>query len=342
VVAPFENRGDDVRGRTAAHRPAGIVAWRRSLTQAGPHHEGAICGSCGGQTRLCLKTVLGRLLGLFERRDAHFIARESPMPMLSFRDRLLERPLLGVNSMYASAGILERIGPHWDWCWIDGQHGEWSGHDVVSAVRACDLVGIFSIVRVPGHDAGTIGRMLDTACHGVMVPMVESATDAERIVAASRFAPLGRRSYGGRRPIDRYGRDYAHEDRPQPLVVCQIETPGGLERADEIAAVAGVDALFFGPDDVALARGMRMDQPRAPDVFAAEMQAVAAAARRHGKIAGGSFPVPEVLHRAVELGFRLVAGGGEAALLAAASQAAAAAARAAASGAAASGTGSTY
>jgi 4-hydroxy-2-oxoheptanedioate aldolase len=255
------------------------------------------------------------------------------MILRSFLERLHERPLIGVNSMYASAGILERIGPHWDWCWIDGQHGEWSAHDIVTAVRACDLSGIFSLVRVPGHDQGTIGRVLDTGCHAVMVPMVENAREAEQIVQAARFAPHGRRSYGGRRPIDLYDRSYAHADRPQPLVVCQIETAGGLERVDEIAAVAGVDALFFGPDDVALGRGMKMDQPRATDCFDAEMQAVANAALRHGKIAGGSFPVVEVLRKAVAMGFRLVAGGADAALLATASSAAAAAARAALDGA---------
>ena len=250
------------------------------------------------------------------------------MILQSFREQLHARPLLGLNSMYASAGIVERLGPQWDWCWIDGQHGEWSTHDIVTAVRACDLAGIFSLVRVPGHEPGTIGRVLDTGCHGVMVPMVEDAREAERIVAAARFAPHGKRSYGGRRPIDLYGRSYSHADRPQPIVVCQIETAGGLERVDEIAAVAGVDALFFGPDDVALDRGMPMDQPRAPDCFDAEMQAVAAAARRHGKIAGGSFAVVEVLRKAVGMGFRLVAGGADAALLVAASTAAVAAARA--------------
>ena len=251
------------------------------------------------------------------------------MILRSFKNALEKKPLPGFCSMYPAPGIIERIGQDWDWCWIDTQHGEWGMHDAVQAVRACNLAGIFALVRVPGQDPATIGRILDTACHAVMVPMVENREQAEAVVRAARFAPQGHRSYGGRRPIDLYGRAYAHSDQPQPLVVCQIESPEALEQADAIAATDGVDALFFGPDDMALARGMPMDQPRPAGCFDAEMAAVAAAAQRHGKIAGGVFGTSAALTQALALGYRLVACTGDVPLLASNSQAAARSCRAA-------------
>ncbi len=224
----------------------------------------------------------------------------------SFQNALREGPQLGFCSMYPAPGIIERIGQDWDWCWIDCQHGEWGLDDAIDAARACNLVGIFSLVRVPGPEAGIIGKILDTACDAVMVPMIDSAEQAEQVVQAARFAPRGKRSYGGRRPIDLYGRAYSQAESPQPLVVCQIESPVAVERVDEIAAVNGVDALFFGPDDMALARGMPMDQPRPEGCFDTEMRAVAEAARRHGKIAAGVFMAPDDAKQAVEWGYRLI------------------------------------
>lgn len=245
----------------------------------------------------------------------------------SFKDVLKKQPQLGFCSMYASAGIIERIGQDWDWCWIDAQHGEWGFDDAVRAVRACNQAGIFSLVRVPGHEPGIIGKILDTACHAVMVPMVDNAEQAAAVVRAARFAPLGKRSYGGRRPVDLFGRAYSDPGHPQPLVVCQIESPEALEQIDAIAGTEGVDALFFGPDDMALAQGMAMDAIRPADCFETEMKTIAEAAERHGKIAAGVFRSPEATKKAIEWGYRLIVCAGDVPLLVQHSNAAAAACR---------------
>ncbi len=250
------------------------------------------------------------------------------MKLRSFKDALENRPQLGFCSMYPAPGIIERIGHDWDWCWIDTQHGEWAADEAIQAVRACNLAGIFSQVRVQGHDPGLIGKILDTGCSAIMIPMVESAEQAEAVVQAARFAPLGKRSYGGRRPIDLYGRSYSHSENPQPLVVCQIESPEAVECADEIAGTEGVDAIFFGADDMSVAEGMPMDKPRPPGCFKTEKKAVTDAARRHGKIAGGVFGSPEAAGRAVESGFRQIVCTGDVPLLSVNSQAAAKACRA--------------
>ena len=238
------------------------------------------------------------------------------MECRSFKQALAARPQLGMCSMYPAAGMIERIGQDWDWCWIDAQHGEWGLDDVIQAVRACDLIGIFSMVRVPSLEQGTIGRVLDTACHAVMVPMVDTVDQTEAVVRAAKFPPRGKRSYGGRRPIDLYGRAYSHLDNPQPLVVCQIESTEALDNVEAIAAVDGVDALFFGPDDMAQCKGMPMDSPRPSGCFDPEMKRVADAARGAGKIAAGIFSTPETLRGATEMGFSMIVCCGDVPLLA--------------------------
>ena len=238
----------------------------------------------------------------------------------NFGDSLRKKPHLGLCIMYPAPGIIERIGPDWDWIWIDGQHGELGYNDTLAAVRACNLTRRPAIVRVPGHDPGAIGKALDTAADGVMVPMVDDAAQARQAVQAAKFPPLGARSYGGRRPIDLAGRGYAQQDRAQPLLICQIETPLGLENADAIAAVEGVDVIFFGADDLRLRSDLPMDNTLPEGHFNDALRAVAEAAGARGKIAGGVFPSAPALRSAVQLGYRLIVACADLTLLASGSE----------------------
>lgn len=239
----------------------------------------------------------------------------------SLKQAIENKPQLGMFCFYPAPGIIERIGTDWDWILIDGQHGEMDYADILAAVRACDLIGRHSVVRAPGHEAGAVGKILDTGADGVMAPMVDSAEQAALLVQAAKFPPMGRRSFGGRRPIDLYGRGYAQGDRPQPLLICQIETRTALEHVREIAATPGVDAVLFGPDDAALCDGLNMDQPRPEGYFDDALKRVAEAAQKNGIIAGGVFVNPSDLRKALAWGYRLIAATADAALLAAGSKA---------------------
>ena len=109
---------------------------------------------------------------------------------------------LGFGLGLPAAAIIEHACGGWDWLWIDGQHGQHDYRSMLECVRAADACDIAPIVRVPGHDYGTIGRVLDMRPAGIMVPMIDTAEDARAVVDAVRFPPLGKRSYGGRRSID--------------------------------------------------------------------------------------------------------------------------------------------
>jgi len=234
---------------------------------------------------------------------------------------------IGLCSMFPMAGIIERIGKDWDFVWIDAQHGLYDYRDQVDAVRACEIAGTGSLVRVPWLEAGTIGKALDTACDGVIVPCVDSVEEARAAVDAAKFPPLGRRSYGARRQIDRQGRTYAETANHDQLLVVQIESPKSVEAAERIAAVPGVDALMIGPDDLLLRRGIDLNAPRSPDTLRSDLELIAQAAHAHGKLLiglGSDEPMIQLLR---ELGYHMIISGGDVPFLANGSSAAASRAR---------------
>lgn len=229
--------------------------------------------------------------------------------------------------MYPSPGSVERIGGDWDWIWVDGQHGQLGYTEMLSIVRACDLIQRPAFVRVPGHDAGTIGLALDTGAAGVIVPQVHTVAQARAVVQAAKFPPLGDRSYGGRRPIDRAGRGYSDDANAAVRLIVQIESPEALDQAEAIAAVPGVDALFLGPDDIVLRTGGSMTAPRPPEVLAGFMEKMALACHNHGKIPVTVGMGEGILELCCALRYGMIVAGGDVAFLATGSKAASEAAR---------------
>lgn len=248
--------------------------------------------------------------------------------MKNFRSVLAAgNPKLGLCCMWPAPGMIERIGPDWDWVWVDAQHGEMDYRDVVTIVRACDLVGIPALVRVASHEFGGIGKVLDAGATGVIVPQVNTVEEARAVVQAAKFPPVGDRSFGGRRVIDRRGRGYVGTANADTLLICQIESPEALANADAIAAVPGVDVLFLGPDDTKLRRGGNLDVPYTSPELKQDLETVATAAHRHGKFALGIAIGAEMLKMCHALGFELIVYGSEVRFLAEASKQAATSAR---------------
>ncbi|HUV06314.1 MAG TPA: aldolase/citrate lyase family protein [Spirochaetia bacterium] len=241
--------------------------------------------------------------------------------MRTLLEKLREgRILLGICVMYPVAGIVERIGPDWDFVWIDSQHGQHDYHSLLESVRAADFRGVESLIRVPGHDAGSIGRALDMGASGVLVPQVDTREQAESVIRASKFPPTGNRSFGGRRPVDVYGRSYSHTANRDVALVVQIESQAAVENAEAILSLDGIDAFFFGPDDMALRDGLPMDQPRPAGLYDESLKRMIEIGKRYSVFGGGVFASPEAFQKAVELGFSLISVGGDAGFLAEGSQ----------------------
>ena len=228
-------------------------------------------------------------------------------------------PQFGMQVSYPAPGIVERVGRDWDWTWIDGQHGQLGYQDVLALVRTCDLMGCAPVVRVASHEYAVIGTALDTNPAGLIVPMVETADEARRIVTAAKYPPVGNRSYGGRRVGDLRGRHYPGTVNADVAIMLQIESEPGLDNAAEIAAVPGVDGLFYGPDDAFLRRGVPLDRPKTAEALGPDLRRVATACADHGKIAATLAFSPELIAFCLELGYRLLAVASDLAMLTAGS-----------------------
>jgi 4-hydroxy-2-oxoheptanedioate aldolase len=158
-------------------------------------------------------------------------------------------------------GAVVRLGEPWtvealshtefDYLLFDCQHGLVPEHHLVQLLRILNGTSMATLVKVPANDEAVIGRVLDYGADGVIVPMVETAEQARRAVAACRHGPDGVRSYGTLRLQMLPG----GASRPV-LCVPMIETELGARNCEEIAAVPGVDAIYVGPADLALSLGM--------------------------------------------------------------------------------------
>jgi len=208
---------------------------------------------------------------------------------------------------YPCPGVIESIGPDWDWVWIDGQHGQLDYRDMLAMVRACDLVGKPAYVRVPWNEQGWIALVNDMAVSGIIVPCIDSVDEARAALETAKFPPLGRRSFGGRRPNDRFGRTYGETANEDVKLIAMIESPQAIDAAQTIAALDGIDGLLLGPDDIMLRRGYSMTTPRSDEVLGADMKAVADAAHSNGKTAMMVGISTRMLQASLKYGYEMVA-----------------------------------
>lgn len=229
------------------------------------------------------------------------------------RERIAEgETLWGLIVSLPVPGILE-LARDWDWFWVDGQHGQLSYDTILNLARVAELVDVPAMVRVAGHDYSQIGPVLDTGVAGVIVPMVHNADQARDVVMAAKFAPVGGRSIGGRRVMDRDGADYYRTANDDVVLLGQIESVEGFDNAEQIAAVAGIDGLLFGPVDYSLDRGVCIESGWDAHLWEVS-EKIGQICRNHGKIAASLSGPPERARRLAELGYQMLARGSDAGL----------------------------
>jgi len=205
-----------------------------------------------------------------------------------------------------------------DWLFVDMEHNALSIDTAAQICLAAQAAGLPALVRIPGDDPSTAARLLDGGAAGIVVPHVDTPEQIAPIVERCRFPPRGRRSIGGPLPQLHYAALPAAEHMAKAdartLLVAMIESPKAVANAGAIAALAGVDALLFGSNDLALEMGIpgRLDDPRIETAY----REVIAAARAHDKLVGlGGVYTAELLERYLPLGFRFALLGSDLALV---------------------------
>ena len=186
----------------------------------------------------------------------------------------------------AIAEIFAKAG--FDWLVVDLEHSTISMEQAGDLIRVIDLAGSTPLVRLTCNDADQIKRVMDAGAHGIVVPMVNSAEEAMQAVAATRYAPQGKRGVGLAR-AQGYGatfRDYLTWQEEGPLVIVQIEHKDAVDNLEKILTAPGVDGFIIGPYDLSCSMGIpgEFDHPDFIDVM------------EHIRATGKRLQVPGGLH----------------------------------------------
>jgi 4-hydroxy-2-oxoheptanedioate aldolase len=194
---------------------------------------------------------------------------------------------LGVWSSVLHTVVTESlVASGYDFVILDAEHGAADQAEILPHLQILQRSDCAPLVRAPWNDQVWLKRILDAGAESVMLPMIETAEEARAAVAACRYPPRGRRSFGPwrelglSRDIDAWRR--GADDRL--YIILQIESAMAVENVDAIAAVDGVDALFIGPNDLSASLGC-LRQYDHPDFKRAVGKAFDAI-RRSGKPAG--------------------------------------------------------
>lgn len=201
-----------------------------------------------------------------------------PAPHNTLKHRLAKGEVLhgcwlGMADAYV-AEIAATCG--FDWLLIDGEHAPNDIRSLSSQLTAVLGSASLPIVRLPDDDPAKIKQALDIGAQSLIIPMVETAAQAERIFRATRYAPEGMRGVGS--SLARASRfsaipDYLTTANAEICLILQVESRAGLVALDDILAVKGIDGVFIGPSDLAADMG-HLGQAGHPDVKAAVLDAL--------------------------------------------------------------------
>jgi 2-keto-3-deoxy-L-rhamnonate aldolase RhmA len=201
--------------------------------------------------------------------------------------------------------ILKHLG--FDWFVFDTEHSYLSIETVKTMVQALGSEGPEPIVRIGQVDQLLVKRALDIGAFGLVVPWINSQSEAEKIVKFSMYPPVGIRGAGPGR-ASRYGMnfsEYLRQANEELLIAVQIETADAISKAGEIIGTKGVDIGFVGPTDLTVSLGL-LDDRSNPKVIAA-MERVIKTCKDLGKIPGTLAISVDEAKKFLKLGFRFVA-----------------------------------
>lgn len=218
-----------------------------------------------------------------------------------------------------SGEMIARVG--WDCLVADMQHSMTGFDEMVRLLQVTTNLGTAVLVRPPALDSALIGRLLDAGATGIICPMVSSVAEAQLLVSACRYPPLGNRSIGPIRARLVFGDDYIGKANRGVLAIAMIETPGGLDKLEAIAGVPGLDGLFAGPSDIAssLGRAPRMDTD--DPVVVEALGRIAKSAVAAGIMAGLACETSAYAKRMHGVGYRLFVTGSDLRIMTAGSKA---------------------
>lgn len=244
---------------------------------------------------------------------------------MSLKQRLNAGEMLyGVWSGIDHPSLAQILGcAGFDFVCVDLQHCFGTFGSLNAMLDGLDKVHSPALVRVPWNTPDYIMRALDLGAEGVIVPMVNSAQEAQIAAKACRYAPAGNRSWGPIWALARGGAPQPAEGDATAMCIVMIETADGLANLDEILAVDGVQAIYIGPNDLSLSLGLDRASYVDSEPLHRTIRDIIARAGSAGKIVGIDCAGAEQAHYWRDQGVNFVISANDAGLLLAAAQRAA-------------------
>lgn len=218
---------------------------------------------------------------------------------------------LSLGSVFA-ARVMARVG--FPWMTVDMEHSPIDWNEASLLFGAIADAGCVPLCRVPRGTHDWIKRALDSGAHGIVVPMVNTVEEAKLAIAAAKYPPIGNRSIGGglhALNFEATAGDYYKHANDEILVILQTESPEGVENAEAIYSLPGVDAIFVGPNDLTFQmRGPDGKDPT-PDELEKMLQRVLAAGKKVGTPVGLHVLTVEAAKQRIAEGWQFLAVGSE-------------------------------
>lgn len=217
--------------------------------------------------------------------------------------------------------LMARVGL--DYLTVDLEHAPIDWNQAAVLFAAIADAGGTPIARVPEGRHDHIKRVLDAGAHGVICPMINTVEQAKLCIAAAKYPPVGNRSVGGSLHalnFDATAGEYFRHANEEVLVILQTESPEGVENADAIYSLPGVDAIFVGPNDLRAQMRTPDGKDPSPEEFEAMLGRVLAAGRKAGLPVGIHTQSTADAKRRIEQGWQFMAIGSELSMMVAEAQ----------------------
>lgn len=272
--------------------------WRRGRQSTPTQYRDGACISHPGPHALCSQFFGSRSTqrGIIVRRSK---------TLAKFRQNK-SAAVVGMGH-FLPAFVRHAAHSGYDCIWLDLEHRAMDPREIQSFLAFCHLADIDCMVRSPSREPTQLYRYLEDGAAGIMAQMVNTKEEAEAIVQAVKFPPVGQRGMDGA-GLDcdfmlAADENYSNDANRETFVAIQIETIEAMENVEEIAAVDGFDILFVGPGDL----GLRLSKSETPQPSLDEcLERAAAAAAANGKIMAGIGHDKEMLQKRYDQGCRFM------------------------------------
>jgi 4-hydroxy-2-oxoheptanedioate aldolase len=149
-----------------------------------------------------------------------------------------------------------------DFLWIEMQHSPMTFQDVAHMIMSCKGAAAMPFIRVPDATEGDIQKAVDIGAAGIIIPMVEDIQKVRNAIKFAKYPPVGKRSQGAGQYGALWGSDYRRIANDNVMIVAMIESPAGVNIAEEIASTPGVDVVFAASTDLSSFSGYKQGDPQ--------------------------------------------------------------------------------